>query len=158
MFPFPPHTGRFLSDEESLEYKYFRLRLAEVQRRSPAQESPEALRALLYARTAASIKRKLFRRKRKTGILHPLRPNKSRRVRRASTGTQTVKNRGKNPPDLAKGRDSEPNSSVCQQGPGLDGSQSVPGSEIPEGKTEHEGLETSAQLGTELGDCFPEGE
>ncbi|KAI1230650.1 hypothetical protein IHE44_0010124 [Lamprotornis superbus] len=83
----------FLSDEESLEYKYYRLRLSEVQRRSVAEEgaAPESLRALLYARRVASIKRRLFKKKKKTRIL-PVRS--SRKVRRASRGSQTVLSAG----------------------------------------------------------------
>ncbi|XP_056368921.1 SURP and G-patch domain-containing protein 2 isoform X2 [Oenanthe melanoleuca] len=74
----------FLSDEESLEYKYFRLRLAEAQRRSLA---PGSLRALLCARRVASIKRRLCRRRSRAGA--GLRAARARRVRRAHTATQT---------------------------------------------------------------------
>ncbi|XP_062482839.1 SURP and G-patch domain-containing protein 2 isoform X3 [Pezoporus occidentalis] len=94
----------FLSDEDSLEYKYYRLKLAEMQRRmSPGMEagvegrtlegsSAEAVRAMLYARKVASIKRRLFKRKR-LGI-STQRVARGRRGKRASTGTQTVLSAG----------------------------------------------------------------
>ncbi|KAM4658266.1 SURP and G-patch domain-containing protein 2 isoform 2-T4 [Amazona ochrocephala] len=94
----------FLSDEDSLEYKYYRLKLAEMQRRmSPGMEvgvegrtlegsAAEAVRAMLYARKVASIKRKLFKRKR-LGI-STQRGARGRKGRRASTGTQTVLSAG----------------------------------------------------------------
>ncbi|NWY93656.1 SUGP2 protein, partial [Loxia curvirostra] len=84
----PEYWWVFLSEEESLEYKYYKLRLSEVQRSSLAGEAaaPESLRAMLYARRVASIKRRLFKRKKKPG----LGPARARRVRRASTGTQTL--------------------------------------------------------------------
>lgn len=95
---------RFLSDEDSLEYKYYRLKLSEVQRRTSAgkeaggegrtleESATESVRAMLYARKVASIKRKLFKRKR-LGIIaqHCVR---GRKVRRATTGTQTVLSAG----------------------------------------------------------------
>ncbi|PKK19457.1 SURP and G patch domain containing 2, transcript variant X2 [Columba livia] len=94
----------FLSDEDSLEYKYYRLKLSEVQRRTSAgkeaggegrtleESATESVRAMLYARKVASIKRKLFKRKR-LGIIaqHCVR---GRKVRRATTGTQTVLSAG----------------------------------------------------------------
>ncbi|NXV56780.1 SUGP2 protein, partial [Molothrus ater] len=82
----------FLCDQESLEYKYYRLRLSEVQRSSLAGEAaaPESLRAMLYARRVASIKRRLFKRKKKPGLA----PARARKVRRASTGTQTLLSAG----------------------------------------------------------------
>ncbi|OPJ86675.1 SURP and G-patch domain-containing protein 2 isoform A [Patagioenas fasciata monilis] len=94
----------FLSDEDSLEYKYYRLKLSEVQRRTSAgkeaggegrtleESATESVRAMLYARKVASIKRKLFKRKR-LGIVaqHGVR---GRKVRRATTGTQTVLSAG----------------------------------------------------------------
>ncbi|XP_077644868.1 SURP and G-patch domain-containing protein 2 [Lonchura striata] len=86
----------FLCDEDSLEYKYYRLRLSEVQRRSsqPVEEAaPESLRALLYARRVASIKRRLFKRKKKPGTAPP-RASRARRVRRASRATQTLLSAG----------------------------------------------------------------
>uniref|UniRef100_A0A8C6JHK4 Uncharacterized protein n=1 Tax=Melopsittacus undulatus TaxID=13146 RepID=A0A8C6JHK4_MELUD len=94
----------FLSDEDSLEYKYYRLKLAEMQRRmSPGTEvgvegrtlegsAAEAVRAMLYARKVASIKRRLFKRKR-LGI-STQRVARGRKGKRASTGTQTVLSAG----------------------------------------------------------------
>ncbi|XP_068276525.1 SURP and G-patch domain-containing protein 2 isoform X2 [Nyctibius grandis] len=94
----------FLSDEDSLEYKYYRLKLSEMQRRTSSgkeaggegrtleESATESVRAMLYARKVASIKRKLFKRKR-LGIItqHGIR---GRKVRRATTGTQTVLSAG----------------------------------------------------------------
>ncbi|NXG09469.1 SUGP2 protein, partial [Sakesphorus luctuosus] len=90
----------FLSDEDSLEYKYYRLKLAEMQRRkeeggegrTPGEAAPESLRALLYARKVASIKRRLFKRRR-PGVL-PRGGTRGRKVRRATIGTQTVLSAG----------------------------------------------------------------
>ncbi|KAM6235804.1 SURP and G-patch domain-containing protein 2 isoform 3-T6 [Porphyrio hochstetteri] len=93
----------FLSDEDSLEYKYYRLKLSEVQRRTSAEKeagegrtleesASESVRAMWYARRAASIKRKLFKRKR-FGISAP-HGIRRRKARRATTGTQTVLSAG----------------------------------------------------------------
>ncbi|XP_051495364.1 SURP and G-patch domain-containing protein 2 isoform X2 [Apus apus] len=94
----------FLSDEDSLEYKYYRLKLSEVQRRTAAgkeaggegttleEAATESVRAMLYARKVASIKRRLFKRKR-LGIITQ-RGIRGRKVRRATTGTQTVLSAG----------------------------------------------------------------
>ncbi|XP_010157782.1 PREDICTED: SURP and G-patch domain-containing protein 2 [Eurypyga helias] len=90
----------FLSDEDSLEYKYYRLKLAEMQRRmssgkdvggegrTPKEAATESVRAMLYARKVAGIKRRLFKKK-SLGITtqHGIR---GRKLRRATTGTQTV--------------------------------------------------------------------
>ncbi|KAM6107129.1 SURP and G-patch domain-containing protein 2 isoform 2-T2 [Pterocles gutturalis] len=94
----------FLSDEDSLEYKYYRLKLSEMQRRVSSgkevggegrtleEAATESVRAMLYARKVASIKRRLFKRKR-LGIItqHGIR---GRKLRRATTGTQTVLSAG----------------------------------------------------------------
>ncbi|NXI29779.1 SUGP2 protein, partial [Sterrhoptilus dennistouni] len=82
----PEYWWVFLSDEESLEYKYFKLKLSEAQRRNPpeSEPSPESLRALLYARRAASIKKKLFKRSKKPKISFILRASKGRRARRGT--------------------------------------------------------------------------
>ncbi|KFZ54119.1 SURP and G-patch domain-containing protein 2 [Podiceps cristatus] len=94
----------FLSDEDSLEYKYYRLKLSEVQRRTSSgkdaggegrtleESATESVRAMLYARKVASIKRRLFKRRR-LGIIaqHGVR---GRKVRRATIGTQTVLSAG----------------------------------------------------------------
>ncbi|NXP69192.1 SUGP2 protein, partial [Chloropsis cyanopogon] len=113
----------FLSDEESLEYKYYKLRLAEVQRRSLAGQAaaPESLRALLYARRAASIKRRLFKKK-----IVPVRASRARRARRASTGTQTLLSAGtglkhpdRNVPGPARAELGLAGPSLAQPGPGV---------------------------------------
>ncbi|KFV38920.1 SURP and G-patch domain-containing protein 2 [Tyto alba] len=94
----------FLSDEDSLEYKYYRLKLSEMQRRTSSgkeaggegrtleESATESVRAMLYARKVASIKRRLFKRKR-LGVVaqHGIR---GRKVRRATIGTQTVLSAG----------------------------------------------------------------
>ncbi|NWT42061.1 SUGP2 protein, partial [Chroicocephalus maculipennis] len=94
----------FLTDEDSLEYKYYRLKLSEMQRRTSAgggvggegrtleESATESVRAMLYARKVASIKRRLFKRKR-LGIIaqHSIR---GRRVRGGTIGTQTVLSAG----------------------------------------------------------------
>ncbi|XP_010133069.1 PREDICTED: SURP and G-patch domain-containing protein 2 [Buceros rhinoceros silvestris] len=94
----------FLSDEDSLEYKYYRLKLSEMQRltssgkeaggegRALEEPATESVRAMLYARKVASIKRKLFKRKR-LGIITQ-RGVRGRKVRRATIGTQTVLSAG----------------------------------------------------------------
>lgn len=95
---------RFLSDEDSLEYKYYRLKLSEMQRRTSSgkeaggegrtleEAATESVRAMLYARKVASIKRRLFKRKR-LGIITP-HGSRRRKVRRATIGTQTVLSAG----------------------------------------------------------------
>ncbi|KFP77625.1 SURP and G-patch domain-containing protein 2 [Apaloderma vittatum] len=94
----------FLSDEDSLEYKYYRLKLSEMQRRTSSgkeaggkgttleESATESVRAMLYARKVASIKRRLFKRKR-LGIVTQ-RAVRGRKVRRATIGTQTVLSAG----------------------------------------------------------------
>ncbi|NXM10074.1 SUGP2 protein, partial [Ploceus nigricollis] len=155
----------FLADEESLEYKYYRLRLAEVQRRSLAGEgaAPESLRAMLYARRVASIKRRLFKRKKKPGIV----PVRARKVRRASTGTQTVLSAGtvlKHPdknlpgPTQAKVALAEPG--LAQ--PGLEATLATQGassSEVAaaaEDKADPEGSAAPPELLPALGSQFPD--
>ncbi|NWU03156.1 SUGP2 protein, partial [Urocynchramus pylzowi] len=155
----------FLSEEESLEYKYYRLRLSEVQRRSLAGEgaAPESLRALLYARRVASIKRRLFKRKKKPGLL----PLRARKVRRASQGTQTVLSAGtvlkhpdRNPPAPAQAKVALAEPGLAQ--PGLvatSASQGASSSEVPlaaEGKADPEGLAASPELLPALGSQFPD--
>ncbi|XP_067168716.1 SURP and G-patch domain-containing protein 2 isoform X1 [Apteryx mantelli] len=94
----------FLSEEDSLEYKYYRLKLSEMQRRTSSgkeaggegrtleESATESVRAMLYARKVASIKRRLFKRKR-LGIIAQ-RGVRGRKVRRATIGTQTVLSAG----------------------------------------------------------------
>lgn len=60
--------GRFLSDESSLEYKYYKLKLAESQRLNHSWPIVErrptpaqcAVRAMLYAQAVRSLKRRLL--------------------------------------------------------------------------------------------------
>ncbi|NXE13735.1 SUGP2 protein, partial [Lophotis ruficrista] len=106
----------FLSDEESLEYKYYRLKLSEMQRLTSSgkeagaegrtESATESVRAMLYARKVASIKRRLFKRKR-LGIItqHGVR---GRKARRATIGTQTVLSAG----TVLKHQDKHPQSPV----------------------------------------------
>ncbi|NXQ11019.1 SUGP2 protein, partial [Peucedramus taeniatus] len=153
----------FLCDEESLEYKYYRLRLSEVQRRSLAGEgaAPESLRALLYARRVASIKRRLFKRKKRPGLV----PVRARKVRRASTGTQTVLSAGtvlkhpdKNLPGPAQAKVALAEPGLAQPGPdatsapqGASSSQvAVPAEE----RAHPEGLAASPELLPALGSQF----
>lgn len=90
----------FLSDDSSLEYKYYKLKLAEAQRIS--QTSPGmgqkpmaaecAVRAMLYARAVQSLKKRLLPgRRRKLLRAQGLQGWK---MRRATTGTQTLLSSG----------------------------------------------------------------
>ncbi|KAM3852378.1 SURP and G-patch domain-containing protein 2 isoform 2-T6 [Vipera latastei] len=93
----------FLLEEESLEYKYYKLKLDETERlmsaakeepkdkKTPEQQISEAVKILLYRRKVARIKKKLFQRRR-PGILQ--RAARSRRARRSTTGTQTLLSAG----------------------------------------------------------------
>ncbi|KAJ7308277.1 hypothetical protein JRQ81_008805 [Phrynocephalus forsythii] len=82
----------FLSEEESLEHQYYKLKLSEAERlkaeegKSPEWRAAEAVRALLYRKKIAGLKKRLFPR-RKAGILQ--RAARSRRGRKATVGTQT---------------------------------------------------------------------
>ncbi|NXQ63500.1 SUGP2 protein, partial [Anthoscopus minutus] len=158
----------FLSDEESLEYKYFKLRLSEVQRkRSLGEEgaTPESLRAMLYARRVASIKRRLFKRQKKPGILS-LRASRARKVRRATTGTQTVLSAGtvlkqqhQNLPGSTQ-KIPQGGSRQCQHSPVLavtsPGATSSQGPEAAEQKAAPEDLEASPELLPALSSQFPD--
>ncbi|XP_066491832.1 SURP and G-patch domain-containing protein 2 [Tiliqua scincoides] len=87
----------FLDEKESLEYKYYKLKLAEAERSIEKEESKEkktleqraseAVRALMYARKVASIKKRLFQRRR-PGILQ--RGARARKVKKCTVGTQTL--------------------------------------------------------------------
>uniref|UniRef100_A0A8D0H397 SURP and G-patch domain-containing protein 2 n=1 Tax=Sphenodon punctatus TaxID=8508 RepID=A0A8D0H397_SPHPU len=93
----------FLNEEDSLEYKYYKLKLKEMQRLvSPAKEggstgktpeecATESMRAMLYARKVASIKKRVFKRKR-LGFLQ--RSVRGRKVRKSTIGTQTLLSAG----------------------------------------------------------------
>ncbi|XP_055975457.1 SURP and G-patch domain-containing protein 2 isoform X2 [Sorex fumeus] len=90
----------FLSDDRSLEYKYYKLKLAEVQRKSQTSAEADgnplaaecAVRAMLYARAVRGLKKRLLPGRRR-GLLRAqgLRGWKARRV---TTGTQTLLSSG----------------------------------------------------------------
>uniref|UniRef100_A0A2K6SJ79 SURP and G-patch domain containing 2 n=1 Tax=Saimiri boliviensis boliviensis TaxID=39432 RepID=A0A2K6SJ79_SAIBB len=90
----------FLSDENSLEYKYYKLKLAEMQRMSHnlrgADQKPTsaecAVRAMLYARAVRNLKKKLLPWQRR-GLLRP-QGLRGWKARRATTGTQTLLSSG----------------------------------------------------------------
>nr|XP_033810180.1 SURP and G-patch domain-containing protein 2-like [Geotrypetes seraphini]XP_033810181.1 SURP and G-patch domain-containing protein 2-like [Geotrypetes seraphini] len=87
----------FLFEETSLEYKYYRVKLAEVQssrestldagvqtkssKRTPEELATESVRAMLYARKATQLKRKLFRN---------IALSRRRKIKRVTAATQTV--------------------------------------------------------------------
>ncbi|NXE70942.1 SUGP2 protein, partial [Calcarius ornatus] len=160
----PEYWWVFLCDEESLEYKYYRLRLSEVQRSSLAGEAaaPESLRAMLYARRVASIKRRLFKRKKQPGLV----PARARKVRRASTGTQTLLSAGtglkhpdKNVPAGTGQNVPGAEAGLAQPGPGAPcappGASSS--SQVPvaaEGRADPEGLAADAEQLPALGSQF----
>ncbi|XP_004688225.2 PREDICTED: SURP and G-patch domain-containing protein 2 [Condylura cristata] len=89
----------FLSDDSSLEYKYYKLKLAEVQRMTQTLpgvgQKPMvaecAVRAMLYARAVRSLKKRLLPGRRRALYLQRFRGWKPRR---ASTGTQTLLSSG----------------------------------------------------------------
>ncbi|XP_058019431.1 SURP and G-patch domain-containing protein 2 isoform X2 [Ahaetulla prasina] len=94
----------FLLEEESLEYKYYKLKLDETERlmsaakeeetkdkKTSEQQISEAVRILLYRRKVARIKKKLFQRRR-PGILQ--RAARARRAKKSTTGTQTLLSAG----------------------------------------------------------------
>uniref|UniRef100_F7DSD1 SURP and G-patch domain containing 2 n=1 Tax=Monodelphis domestica TaxID=13616 RepID=F7DSD1_MONDO len=93
-------TYWFLSDEDSLEFKYYKLKLAEMQRIKEIKKDEEhlptseecAVRAMLYARKVQSLKKRLIPRKRlrllsSWGI-------SSWKSRKATVGTQTLLSAG----------------------------------------------------------------
>ncbi|KAM5232469.1 SURP and G-patch domain-containing protein 2 isoform 1-T15 [Hipposideros larvatus] len=90
----------FLSDDSSLEYKYYKLKLAEVQRMSRtspgADQKPVAaecaVRAMLYAQAVRSLKKRLLPGRRR-GLLRA-QGLQVWKVRRATTGTQTLLSSG----------------------------------------------------------------
>ncbi|KAM6459754.1 SURP and G-patch domain-containing protein 2 isoform 2-T3 [Liasis olivaceus] len=93
----------FLHDEGSLEYKYYKLKLDEMERlmsaakeetkdkKTSEQQISEAVRILLYRRKVANIKKKLFQRRR-PGILQ--RAARARKLRKSTIGTQTLLSAG----------------------------------------------------------------
>lgn len=90
----------FLSDENSLEYKYYKLKLAEAQRGSQtlagADRKPApaecAVRAMLYARAVQSLKRRLLPGQRRR--LLRAQGLRGWKARRSTTGTQTLLSSG----------------------------------------------------------------
>ncbi|XP_045154796.1 SURP and G-patch domain-containing protein 2 isoform X2 [Echinops telfairi] len=87
----------FLSDEDSLEYKYYKLRLAEVQQATQAPSnsgrSPSsaecAVRAMLYARAMQRIKRRLLPGRRRRGLLRA-QGSRGWKLRVSSTSTHML--------------------------------------------------------------------
>ncbi|XP_003796635.1 SURP and G-patch domain-containing protein 2 [Otolemur garnettii] len=85
----------FLSDENSLEYKYYKLKLAEMQQISQtlpgADQKPTsaecAVRAMLYARAVRNLKKRLLPWQRR-GLIRT-QGLRGWKARKASTGTQT---------------------------------------------------------------------
>ncbi|NWX06194.1 SUGP2 protein, partial [Caloenas nicobarica] len=169
----------FLSDEDSLEYKYYRLKLSEVQRRTSAgkeaggegrtleESATESVRAMLYARKVTSIKRKLFKRKR-LGIVaqHGVR---RRKVRRATAGTQTVlsagtvlKHQDKHLQGSVQSKTSVSETSLSEKNSPLDttsSSQCVTGSELAlpaEERADVEDLLAPPELFPPLSSQFPD--
>uniref|UniRef100_A0A8C9LUY3 SURP and G-patch domain containing 2 n=1 Tax=Piliocolobus tephrosceles TaxID=591936 RepID=A0A8C9LUY3_9PRIM len=111
----------FLSDENSLEYKYYKLKLAEMQRMSQnlrgADQKPTsaecAVRAMLYARAVRNLKKKLLPWQRR-GLLRA-QGLRGWKARRATTGTQTLlssgtrlKHHGRQTPGLSQAKPSLP--------------------------------------------------
>ncbi|XP_009075173.1 PREDICTED: SURP and G-patch domain-containing protein 2, partial [Acanthisitta chloris] len=167
----------FLSDEDSLEYKYYRLKLSETQRhlaagkeaggegRTPQEAATESVRAMLYARRVASIKRRLFKRK-KLGMI-PQHGTRGRKVRRATIGTQTVlsagtvlKHQDKHLPGSEQAKDSVSGSSLAEKSSSLSttsqGATSSEASLPAEERTESEELATSPELFPPLASQFPD--
>ncbi|KAH0625765.1 hypothetical protein JD844_033996 [Phrynosoma platyrhinos] len=92
----------FLREEESLEHKYYKLKLSEAERLIAKEGRKEeekttrpcesdALQRVLYAKKIASIKKKLFR-GRRPGILQ--RAAKAKKAKKATVGTQTLLSAG----------------------------------------------------------------
>ncbi|KFQ42319.1 SURP and G-patch domain-containing protein 2 [Nestor notabilis] len=169
----------FLSDEDSLEYKYYRLKLSEMQRRtSPGTEAgaegrtlegsaAEAVRAMLYARKVASIKRRLFKRKRLGISTH--RRARGRKGRRASTGTQTVlsagtvlKHQDKHLQGSVQSKPPASEPSLCEKSSSLDAtspSQCAAASEVSlpaEERADSEGFSAPPDLLPPLPSQFPD--
>lgn len=170
---------RFLSDEDSLEYKYYRLKLSEVQRQTSSgkeaggeggtleESATESVRAMLYARKVASIKRRLFKRKR-TGVIAQ-RGIRGRKVRRTTIGTQTLlsagtvlKHQDKHLQDSVQSEPSVSETTTSEKNSSLDTSSSQCGtsSEVPlpsEERVDSEDLLTPPELFSSLPCQFPDG-
>lgn len=171
---------RFLSDEDSLEYKYYRLKLSEVQRRTSSgkeaggegrtleEAATESVRAMLYARKVASIKRRLFKRKR-LGIIAQ-RGIRGRKVRRATIGTQTVlsagtmlKHQDKHLQSSVESKPSMSETNTSEKNSSLDATSSLQcatSSEAPlpaEERADSEDLVAPSELFVPLPSQFPDG-
>lgn len=171
---------RFLSDEDSLEYKYYRLKLSEMQRLTSSgkeaggegstleEPATESIRAMLYARKVASIKRRLFKRKR-LGIITQ-RGVRGRKVRRTTIGTQTVlsagtmlKHQDKHFQGSVQTKASVPETSLSEKNSSLDttsSSQCATSSELSLPAEEREGSEdllAPPELFPPLSSQFPDG-
>ncbi|XP_051828246.1 SURP and G-patch domain-containing protein 2 isoform X2 [Antechinus flavipes] len=93
-------TYWFLSDEDSLEYKYYKLKLAEMQRIKEIKKDEEhqptseecAVRAMLYAKKVQSLKKRLIPRKR-LGLLSSWGIS-GWKMRKSTVGTQTLLSAG----------------------------------------------------------------
>ncbi|NXH74355.1 SUGP2 protein, partial [Hydrobates tethys] len=169
----------FLSDEDSLEYKYYRLKLSEMQRRTSSgkeaggegrtleESATESVRAMLYARKVASIKRRLFKRKR-LGII-PQHGLRGRKVRRATIGTQTVlsagtvlKHQDKHLQGSVQSKPSVSETSLSEKNSSLDttpSSQCATSSEVSlpaEEKADSENLLAPPELFPPLSSQFPD--
>ncbi|XP_072803421.1 SURP and G-patch domain-containing protein 2 isoform X1 [Vicugna pacos] len=111
----------FLSDDNSLEYKYYKLKLAEMQRMSQTLPGSDqkpmaaecAVRAMLYARAVRSLKKRLLPGRRR-GLLRA-QGLRGWKVRRATTGTQTLlssgtrlKHHGRQAPGFLQGKLPQP--------------------------------------------------
>lgn len=94
-------SPRFLSDDRSLEYKYYKLRLAEAGRQGQATAGVDgkppvaacAVRAMLYARAVRGLKKRLLPGRRRRRLLHA-QGLWGRKARRMTTGTQTLLSSG----------------------------------------------------------------
>lgn len=117
---------RFLSDDSSLEYKYYKLKLAEMQRMSQtmpgADQKPMAaecaVRAMLYARAVRSLKKRLLPGRRR-GLLRA-QGLRGWKVRKATTGTQTLlssgtrlKHHGRQAPGSLQGKLPQPDGNAA---------------------------------------------
>lgn len=136
---------RFLSDDSSLEYKYYKLKLAEMQRTSHtlpgADQKPTAaecaVRAMLYARAIRSLKKRLLPGRRR-GLLRA-QGLRGWKVRRATTGTQTLlssgarlKHHGRQVPGSLQGKLSQPHGNATTKDCPPDPAGPSPGDPSPE--------------------------
>ena len=136
---------RFLSDDSSLEYKYYKLKLADMPRMSHtlpgADQKPTAaecaVRAMLYARAIRSLKKKLLPSRRR-GLLRT-QGLRGWKVRRATTGTQTLlssgarlKHHARQAPGSLQGKLSQPDGNAAAKDCPPDPAGPSPGDPSPE--------------------------